>query len=101
MMVWQSRYQCPKCSGRLKRVRPEPGLSSFFTAITADIGFQVIWVILAGAIAAVSYRLFGEVAALFILFAMAFAIDHAIARYRCCICGLEMNRNERVSRPDN
>jgi Zn finger protein HypA/HybF involved in hydrogenase expression len=39
--------------------------------------------------------LFGEIAALVILFAAAFAIDHATARFRCKDCGHEMRLQER------
>ena len=98
-MLRRSAYRCPKCSGRLKRMRPEPSLETLFAAFAADIGFQFVWLILAGAIAPVTYRLFGEVAALVILFAAAFATDHATARYRCKDCGQQMNRKERVAGP--
>ena len=95
-MIVRSLHCCPKCDEPLKRIRPSVSLESFFGAIAGDIGFQLAWILLGGAIAAVTYRLFGEVAAFVILFAAAVGIDRAVARFRCTKCGHEMRRDERA-----
>lgn len=92
---------CPKCSGDLRKIRPELSLGPLIAGLTTNFAVDVLLLALAAFIAAFTSRLFGLVAALAILLTGVIAIDYMTARLRCEHCGHLMRRLDLVFSRDD
>jgi len=85
---------CPACGGRVERLSPSLSVGALAAEFGAQVIFEIVWFIVAAIIAAVTFRLFGQIAGFLVVLAIAFAIDRRLVRYHCLSCKEMFSRVE-------
>jgi predicted RNA-binding Zn-ribbon protein involved in translation (DUF1610 family) len=78
------KFKCPACGGRMAGIPLSVG-----AFVLSDLLFQALWALVAAAIAAVTFKLLGDLAGFIVLFVAIAWLGRDFVSYRCESCGRE------------